>query len=203
MKKHFLMLLPRLVVTLVAGLLPISGSAAEPVHPVKPLLWKVDGPGMAEASYLFGTIHLGDKEQTRFLTTALDYMQRNREAGTDPKKVAVAVYLSGDIEKVEALAMDWMAQLTDGNDGPLIAKPTKRILNDRDVIMADYIDATLKKRLGEVHFFAAGAGHFAANGGVRHYARRHVRARRRSSPSVCRIPHNCRSTAANRPATDP
>ncbi len=32
--------------------------AAEPAHPTKPLLWKVEGNGLKEPSYLFGTIHL-------------------------------------------------------------------------------------------------------------------------------------------------
>ncbi len=41
----------------VAGLFcPLA--AAEPAHPAKPLLWKVEGNGLKEPSYLFGTIHL-------------------------------------------------------------------------------------------------------------------------------------------------
>ena len=292
------MLLPRLVVTAVAGWLPMAGQAAEPVHPVKPLLWKVEGQGMEKPSYLFGTMHLGDKavvtlhpaaekafgeatmvhtevaldmasqmeslqgmmrddgktldaaigaelaerldeelklvnpafnaapfqvlrtwviaymlpyleeqmagikpldlvlweravnegkktagmqeskdqlvgfnelsdeEQTLFLTTVLDYMQRNREEGTDPIKEAIAIYLSGDADKVSALATDYLAELTGGKEAPLMEKLLKRILNDRDVIMADYIDATLKKNPEDVHFFAAGAGHYATKGGV-------------------------------------
>jgi len=35
-----------------------SSHAAEPEHPVKPLLWKVEGNGLKQPSYLFGTIHL-------------------------------------------------------------------------------------------------------------------------------------------------
>ena len=34
-------------------------SQAEPEHPLKPLLWKVEGPGTAKPAYLFGTIHIG------------------------------------------------------------------------------------------------------------------------------------------------
>jgi uncharacterized protein YbaP (TraB family) len=42
-------------------LLPlISTNAAEaPAHPLKPLLWKIEGKGLTKPSYLFGTIHLG------------------------------------------------------------------------------------------------------------------------------------------------
>jgi len=294
--KHLLMLLARTVVTAMAGWLPLTGAAVELEHPEKPLLWKVEGSAMAEPSYLFGTIHLGDKsvvtlhpaaekafgaatvlhvetamdlasqmasmrtvmrddgmtlyaaigkdlakrldtelkainpeldaepfqgfrtwmmayslpyleeqmaglkpldlvlweraekegkktagmqamkdqvagfnelsdeEQTCFLTSALDYMRRNRLEGRYPMKEAVATYLTGDIDTMATLAIDWMAELTDGKDGSIMAKLTKRILKDRDVIMADYIDATLEKSSGEVHFFAAGAGHFAKGG---------------------------------------
>lgn len=34
-------------------------SAAEPAHPLKPMLWKVEGKGLSRPSYLFGTVHLG------------------------------------------------------------------------------------------------------------------------------------------------
>lgn len=39
-----------------AAVLPASGE--EPAHPLKPLLWKIEGKGMEKPSYLFGTIHL-------------------------------------------------------------------------------------------------------------------------------------------------
>lgn len=37
---------------------PSTSVAAELEHPVKPLLWKVEGNGLKHPSYLFGTIHL-------------------------------------------------------------------------------------------------------------------------------------------------
>ena len=33
-------------------------------HPVKPMLWKVEGKGLKQESYLFGTIHLSDQRLT-------------------------------------------------------------------------------------------------------------------------------------------
>lgn len=33
-------------------------------HPVKPLLWKIEGMGMKKPSYLFGTIHVSDQRVT-------------------------------------------------------------------------------------------------------------------------------------------
>lgn len=36
---------------------PAAHAEAEPKHPAKPLLWKVEGKGLTQPSYLFGTIH--------------------------------------------------------------------------------------------------------------------------------------------------
>jgi uncharacterized protein YbaP (TraB family) len=52
-----------------------SVSAQEPDHPAKPLLWKIEGKGLEEPSYLFGTIHLGSgplKKLHPAAATALD-----------------------------------------------------------------------------------------------------------------------------------
>jgi uncharacterized protein YbaP (TraB family) len=37
----------------------LPSNATESAHPLKPLLWKVEGNGLLKPSYLFGTIHLG------------------------------------------------------------------------------------------------------------------------------------------------
>jgi uncharacterized protein YbaP (TraB family) len=37
---------------------PAARAEAELKHPLKPLLWKVEGKGLARPSYLFGTIHI-------------------------------------------------------------------------------------------------------------------------------------------------
>lgn len=37
---------------------PTARAQAAPEHPVKPLLWKVEGNGLSQPSYLFGTIHI-------------------------------------------------------------------------------------------------------------------------------------------------
>jgi uncharacterized protein YbaP (TraB family) len=53
----------RLICTLFSGLFllsePIASAAEAPPHPLKPLLWKIEGKDLAKASYLFGTIHIG------------------------------------------------------------------------------------------------------------------------------------------------
>ena len=36
-----------------------ANAAEEPAHPLKPMLWKIEGKGLTKPSYLFGTSHLG------------------------------------------------------------------------------------------------------------------------------------------------
>lgn len=46
--------------TLLFAIAPVAVHAEKPVkHPVKPLLWKIEGGELKKPSYLFGTIHLG------------------------------------------------------------------------------------------------------------------------------------------------
>ena len=53
--KHFIP-----TIALLFAIAPISVRAEEePKHPVKPLLWKIEGGDLKKPSYLFGTIHLG------------------------------------------------------------------------------------------------------------------------------------------------
>jgi uncharacterized protein len=290
--------LPRLAVNAAAILASVSALCAEPLHPVKPLLWKVEGPGLAKPSYLFGTMHIGDKavvtlhpaaekafeasttvhteaqldmksqmasmadmmradgkslddvigkdlserlaaelkairpeldaapfqpmktwmvayslpflaeqmagikpldlvlweraekagkktagmqeikdqvsgfnkltedEQTEFLKSSLDFLEKDRREGKDTMKEAAAIYLTGDVAKINVLADEWLQELTGGKDNAVGKKLLQSIMVERDVIMADYIDATLKKDPEGVHFFAAGAGHYAGEKGV-------------------------------------
>jgi hypothetical protein len=47
-------------IALLFAITPISAHAeADLKHPVKPLLWKIEGGDLKKTSYLFGTIHLG------------------------------------------------------------------------------------------------------------------------------------------------
>lgn len=62
---------PLKIVTLVVSLFAATQSYCQE-HPDKPLLWKVEGKGLEKPSYLFGTIHLGDKRVTTLHPTALE-----------------------------------------------------------------------------------------------------------------------------------
>ena len=79
----------------------------------------------------------------------------------------VDAYISGDIERIDAEVTNSITETFPGEDKELGDRILKRILTDRDVIMADYIDATLKKSPQEIHFFAAGAAHYTGKESVR------------------------------------
>lgn len=51
-------ILSRLLLGLVALAPVLSVAAGAPEHPLKPLLWKIEGGKLTKPSYLFGTIHL-------------------------------------------------------------------------------------------------------------------------------------------------
>ncbi len=58
-------------ITLLFAIAPLSVQAQEaPQHPVKPLLWKIEGNDLKKPSYLFGTIHLGGGALNKLHPTA-------------------------------------------------------------------------------------------------------------------------------------
>lgn len=62
LNRHQYMKIKYCISTLIALLSICSGhlhAQKAPNHPVKPLLWKIEGKGLKKPSYLFGTIHLG------------------------------------------------------------------------------------------------------------------------------------------------
>ena len=115
---------------------------------------------------LAGFNGLTEEEQVSFLKASLDFIEKGRREGKDSIKEAAEVYATGDLKKVNDLATEWMVELAGGKEAPVVKKLMKSVLEDRDVIMADYIEATLKKDPANVHFFAAGAGHYAGEKSV-------------------------------------
>ncbi len=63
-------LIPALRQAAAIGFVALAGTlgarAEEPQHPAKPLLWKIEGKGLEEPSYLFGTVHIGSGPVSNF-----------------------------------------------------------------------------------------------------------------------------------------
>jgi uncharacterized protein YbaP (TraB family) len=158
---------------MVAYSLPFLPEQIQGIKALDMVLWEraeKDGKktaGMQETKdQVAGFNALTEEEQTRFLSSTLDFLEKDRRAGRDRMKEAAEVYASGDLAKVNELANEWMVELTGGKEAELSKKLMGSILKDRDVIMADYVESTLKKAPKSVHFFAAGAAHYTGRDSV-------------------------------------
>ncbi|MCW1884818.1 TraB/GumN family protein [Luteolibacter flavescens] len=158
---------------MVAYTLPFLPEQMKGIKPLDMVLWErgaAEGKktsGMQEIKdQVEGFNSLSDEEQTALLKSSLDYLEKDRAAGKDRMKAAADVYVTGDVKKINDLALESMTELSGGEDAPLMKKLMDSILTKRDGIMADYVEATLKKDPGTVHFFAAGAAHYAGKDGV-------------------------------------
>lgn len=157
-----------------AYMLPMLPYMLDGVKPLDMALWdrataagkKTAGMQTPEEQAI-GFQELTEAEQTTLLKNTLASMRKARKEKKDPHADLVSAYISGDVERIEAEAAKYVEETFQGEDKELGDRIIKRILTDRDAIMADYIDAELKKSPGEIHFFAAGAGHYVGKENVR------------------------------------
>ena len=158
---------------LVAYMLPFLPEQIKGIKPLDMVLWeraekdKKKTAGMQESKdQVKGFNQLTEEEQITLLRATIDSLEKDRRDGRNRMKEGAEIYVAGDLDKLTKFAEESMAEIMGGKDAPLAKKLLESILKDRDVIMADYIDANLKKEAAEVHFFAAGAGHYASADGV-------------------------------------
>ncbi|MCW1926359.1 TraB/GumN family protein [Luteolibacter arcticus] len=158
---------------MVAYSLPFLPEQMKGIKPLDMVLWEraeKEGKktaGMQEIKdQVEGFNALTEEEQTTFLASTLDFLEKDRRAGKDRMKEAAEIYATGDVKKINDLALEWMTEVAGGKEAPVMKKLMDSILKKRDGIMADYIETTLKKDPAKVHFFAAGAAHYAGAEGV-------------------------------------
>lgn len=122
-----------------------------------------------QEAQLLGFLELTEEEQIAFLSETIRYFIEEDEDFDESLKESIDAYLSGEPERLVALIESEERTTLGGRHGELGKRIMKRILDDRNVIMADYIDRVLKEDGREVNFFAAGAAHFVFDNGVRSY----------------------------------
>ena len=89
-------------------------------HPVKPMLWKIEGKGLKKPSYLFGTIHLADPRVTRLHPSA---QQAFDQAGS--------VFTEVDLSPVAQLAVAPMLMRNDDQSlEQLLGQETMKAFED-------------------------------------------------------------------------
>jgi len=158
----------------VAIMLPMLPFQLEGGKPLDMELWdraEKDGKKTAgiqtTAEQLAGFHDFNEKEQVILLSETLRLLKKDRDEGKDSTKDLVNAYISGDVEKIEAECDKSIKATSEGEHKELGERLIKRLLTDRDIIMADYIDDTLKKSPDDIHFFAVGAAHYTGKSGVR------------------------------------
>lgn len=158
----------------VAIMLPMLPFQLEGGQPLDMALWDhADKSGkktagmQTTAEQLSGFADFSEKEQVVLLEETLRILKQDRDEKKDSTKDLVDAYISGDVEKIEAECDKSLKATSEGEHKALGDRLIKRLLTDRDVIMAEYIDKTLKKSPEDIHFFAAGAAHYTGKTGVR------------------------------------
>jgi uncharacterized protein YbaP (TraB family) len=116
-----------------------------------------------------GFDELPEADQVVLLEETLRLLEKDRDEGKDSMAILLDAYVSGEPAKVVEEIDKSLQEMAKGEHKELGERLMKRILNDRDKVMADYIAATLKKDPDTIHFFAAGAAHFCSEKSVRHH----------------------------------
>lgn len=107
---------------------------------------------------LSGFDKLSVEEQTTFLKASLDSMEEDEEEGEDAMEELMTIYMQGD---GEVLSEKFHEEFFDESiPKELAEKIFGAIMVDRNKVMADTIEATLKESPETTHIFAAGAGHY-------------------------------------------
>ncbi|MHC4954740.1 MAG: TraB/GumN family protein [Planctomycetota bacterium] len=104
---------------------------------------------------------LSEKEQIKQLEKTLELIEKDRKNKTNTMLKLIDFYLEGDADQM----MKKSVALT-GEPDEIDKKFMKRILDDRNVVMADRLAAKMKAKPGKVWFVAVGAGHYSGEMGV-------------------------------------
>jgi uncharacterized protein YbaP (TraB family) len=114
------------------------------------------------AAQVIAFTELTEEQQVTLLAETLKLLKDERAEGKDTTQEMIAAYVSGEPAKLAAVMDRALREMAEGEHKELGEKLMKRLLNDRDKTMADFITTTLKDEPESVHFFAAGAGHFCS-----------------------------------------
>ena len=103
---------------------------------------------------------LTQEEELKMLRDTIEFME---QADTQNESIAeefIQNYLQGDVEALGELLVKYV------KEDEFSQQFLKKILHDRNIIMADRIFAKIKKNPSRSYFFAVGAGHYWGKTGV-------------------------------------
>ncbi|MEP4077118.1 TraB/GumN family protein [Haloferula sp.] len=109
---------------------------------------------------------LTEEEQVVFLAESLRGQKEARESGENPTQALIDSYISGDEDLIRAEMEKQITEMAEGEHKELGEKLLKRLFDDRNLSMADFIAAKLADEPDKSHFFAVGAGHYIGKSNV-------------------------------------
>ncbi|MFT6863790.1 MAG: hypothetical protein ACJAVK_002351 [Akkermansiaceae bacterium] len=102
---------------------------------------------------------LKEAEQISVLKSTLEALAKERKEEKDSMKDLLDLYLTKDVPKIGKFLTKMMAE-TDYGDRDLSDRLMKKVLDDRNITMAETISKALAEKPGKAHFFAVGAAHY-------------------------------------------
>ncbi len=109
---------------------------------------------------------MGEKAQIVMLSATMDFMEKCRDEKEDPMERMGDVYQTGDMELIRKETEKFFLFMEQGENGATGKLVRKGLLDGRNVKMAAVAASHLKEEPNAIHFFAAGAAHFATETGI-------------------------------------
>jgi len=104
--------------------------------------------------------NLSEDEEIKMLRDTIEFMQVSNSQDQSLAEEFIQYYMLGDVDAFGALIVKYV------KEDEFSKNFMKKILHDRNIIMADRIHAKLKKNPDRSYFFAVGAGHYWGETGV-------------------------------------
>ena len=105
---------------------------------------------------------LSQEEEIKMLRDTIEFMEQAETDDTDIAEEFISFYVQGDIDAFGELMVKYV------KEDEFSKEFMKKILHDRNILMADRIAENLKQHPSKRYFFAVGAGHFSGETAIQH-----------------------------------
>ena len=130
---------------------------------------QAEGKGVGGLETMQEQMHYFDSltqdEELKMLRDTVEFMEQADASGTPISEEFVSFYIKGDIDSFSGLMVKYV------KEDEFSKEFMKKILHDRNYLLADRIAAKIKNNTNDTYFFAVGAGHFGGETGIQHLLR--------------------------------
>lgn len=102
-----------------------------------------------------------EPDQVHLFARTLEYCEKADAAGEPVTRKMIKAYVAGDPEELQRVMFEYL----DPKD-PVEAAAFKKLITDRNEVMAERIEKQLKENSGQSLFFAVGAAHLVGDDGL-------------------------------------